>query len=96
MIAEVPAVSPVKLKVAIPLDPVVAVELAITVVVPETANIALPGTTFPAASLTTAVITRNSIHLQATRTAADLPSGSSGLFQDAGSANSYVVISADF
>jgi hypothetical protein len=57
VIAEVPAVSPVKLKVAIPLDPVVAVELAITVVVPETANIALPGTTFPAASLTVAVMT---------------------------------------
>ena len=46
-------------------------------------------------SIVTSAITRNAIHIQATRDDSSLPSGSPGLFQDAGTAAAYVVISAE-
>jgi hypothetical protein len=51
---------------------------------------------FTANSIVTAAISRNSLHMQATRTAADLTSGTAGLFQDANSGTfAYVVVSAE-
>lgn len=51
---------------------------------------------FTANSIETVRISRNSLHMQATRTAADLTSGTAGLFQDANSGTlAYVVVSAE-
>ena len=51
---------------------------------------------FPANTITTAAISRYALHMQATRTAADLTSGTAGLFQDANSGTfAYVVVSAE-
>jgi hypothetical protein len=51
---------------------------------------------FAANSIATAAISRNSLHMQATRTAADLTTGTAGLFQDANSGTfAYVVVSAE-
>ena len=51
---------------------------------------------FAANTIATSAITRFAIHMQATRTAADLTSGTAGLFQDANSGSfAYVVVSAE-
>ena len=51
---------------------------------------------FAANSIASAAISRYALHMQATRTAADLTSGTAGLFQDANSGSfAYVVVSAE-
>lgn len=51
---------------------------------------------FAGNTIATSAISRNALHMQATRTAADLTSGTAGLFQDANSGTlAYVVVSAE-
>ena len=53
-------------------------------------------TSFAANTIATLAISRFALHMQATRTAADLTSGAAGLFQDANSGSfAYVVVSAE-